>query len=464
MQGSDCWMMKSNMHWLDAGAIAAAYKSRALTPSVVMAHLLERIAALDTRYHAFISIDAEAAMQAAHQAERELAAGAARGPLHGIPYAVKDIIDIRGQITTCHSRIRMDGLARSDATVIARLKRAGAISMGKLALHEFAIGGPSFDLPFPPSRNPWNTDHHPGGSSSGSGAALAAGFLPLALGTDTAGSIRNPAAACGIVGLKPTYELIPRDGVFPFSDTLDHVGPMARSIRDLALLMDAIATPDGACGAYGTELDRGFDGLRIGYVKHFHCSDMPADTEVAEALDQAAEVMRRAGAQVDEIRLASLKEFDHPLRIIFQKESWDIHARWLRERPQDYGENARTKLMMGADISEEDYRLALEQRLALRACVDQAFGQADVLLTACSMDPPCKIDDTAAIARTFPRQARSPFNLTGHPALSMMSGLSRAGLPLSLQLVGRANDERTLLRAGAAYEQATHWRDIHPPI
>ena len=233
-----------DLHWLTASEIAAAYAARRLSPVDLVHALLDRIAQHDPAYNAFIAVDGEAALAAARRAEQEILAGRTRGPLHGVPVGIKDIIDIAGLPTTCHSKIMLKNIAREDAPVISRLRAAGAIMLGKLSLHEFAIGGPSFDLPFPPARNPWNTAHHPGGSSSGSGAALAAGFVPLALGTDTGGSIRNPAGTCGVVGLKPTYGLVSRRGVFPLAFTLDHIGPMARSVADSALALDVLAAHD----------------------------------------------------------------------------------------------------------------------------------------------------------------------------------------------------------------------------
>ncbi len=462
----------NDLHWLTAGEIAAEYAARRLSPVELVKALLDRIALYDPQLNAFIKVDAEAALASARLAEKEIFAGRARGPLHGVPVGIKDIIDIAGQPTTCHSKILLKNVARADAPVVSHLRAAGAIMLGKLSLHEFAIGGPSFDLPFPPARNPWNTDHHPGGSSSGSGTALAAGFLPLALGTDTGGSIRNPAGSCGVVGLKPTYGIVSRRGVFPLAFTLDHVGPMTRSVGDIALALDVLAAhdagdPGSAAGAhhhFGADLKRGVRGLRIGFVRHFHESDNIADPEVAAALDDVARVLKKEGAEVRDIKLPRLQVLAGVQRVIMLAESWAIHDKWLRQRPGDYAETSRIKLMGGAFLSAADYVHAQQHRLQLTDAVDAAFRDVDILLTASSFDPACRIDDAAELARTYPRQARSPFNLTGHPALAMMSGLSKKGLPLSVQFVGRAHDEVTLLRAAAAYERATDWHTRRPPI
>ncbi|MEO8443267.1 MAG: amidase [Betaproteobacteria bacterium] len=399
-------------------------------------------------------------------------AGRMRGPLHGVPVGIKDIIDVAGETTTCHSEIFLKNVARADAEVVRRLRAAGAILFGKLSLHEFAIGGPSFDLPFPPARNPWNRDHHPGGSSSGSGTALAAGFLPIALGTDTGGSIRNPAGNCGVVGLKPTYGLVSRRGVFPLAFTLDHIGPMARTVRDAALALDVLAGHDAADpgsaavahGNYGVDLERGARGLRVGFVRHFHETDVPAHPEVTVALNEAAQLLKREGAIVHDIRLPSLHELGGVSRLFMQAESWTVHAEWLRKRPGDYAETSRRKLMTGAFLSAGDYVHAQQRRLQLTDAVNAAFRDVDILLCANSLDPACRIDHDAELARTYPRQARSPFNLTGHPALALMCGLSKGGLPISAQIVGRMHDEITVLRAAAAYERATEWHTMRPPV
>jgi aspartyl-tRNA(Asn)/glutamyl-tRNA(Gln) amidotransferase subunit A len=459
-------------HWLTAGEISEAYAARRLSPVELVKTLLDRIATYDSQFNAFVSIDAEVALDNARLAEKEIFSGRSRGPLHGVPIGIKDLIDIAGQPTTCHSKIMLANLAREDATVVSRLRAAGAIILGKLSLHEFAVGGPSFDLPFPPARNPWNTDHHPGGSSSGSGAALAAGLLPVALGTDTGGSIRNPAGHCGVVGLKPTYGLVSRHGVFPLCFTLDHVGPMARSIRDLGLMLDTLAGYDAAdpgsaavhSRSFGPDLKRGVSGLRIGVVRHFHETDMEASPEVIASIEEVARVFEREGAQVRNIQLPRLQEFTTAQRVIFHGESWAVHAKWLGERSGDYSQTSRRKLIPGAFLSAGDYVKAQQLRTRLIDAVNEAFRDVDILLIANSFDPACDITDEDECIRSYARHARAPFNLTGHPALAIMSGVSKQGLPLSVQFVGRAFDERTVLRAGAAYERVTKWNERHPPI
>jgi len=461
----------SELHWLSATEAAAAIASRRLSPVELMDALLSRIGRLDGRLNAFIRLDADAARAAARVAETEIAAGRPRGALHGVPVGIKDIIDVAGLPTTCHSKILLDNIAQADAVAVARLRGAGAIVLGKLSTHEFAIGGPSFDLPFPPARNPWNPEHHPGGSSSGSGAGVAAGLFPLALGTDTGGSVRHPASACGIVGLKPTYGLVSRRGVFPLSFTLDHVGPMARTVADNALLLDAIAGHDPAdpgsasrpAGPYGRLLDRGVKDLRVGFVRQFHEATLPVDPEVAAALEAVASALREQGARVRDVTLPALTEFAAVNRVILNSEAWSIHAPWLRTRPGDYGQLSRRRLMAGAFVPAGDYVGAQRRRREMVAAVEDAFRDVDILLCASSLDPASRIEDARATADTYPRQARTPFNVTGHPALAMMSGLSRGGLPLSVQFVGRYFEEATVLRAAAAWEGISGGPK-HPPL
>ncbi len=462
----------SELHWLSVAEAAHAIAHKQLSPVELTQALLARIEKLDPRLNAFIRLDADAALAAAQAAETEIMAGRARGPLHGVPVGIKDIIDVAGLPTTCHSRVLEDNMATADAVCVTRLRAAGAIVLGKLSTHEFAIGGPSFDLPWPPARNPWNRDHHPGGSSSGSGSGVSAGLFPMALGTDTGGSVRNPASCCGIVGMKPTYGLVSRRGVFPLSFTLDHIGPMTRGVEDNALMLEAIAGHDphdpgsapAKAGHYASKIDRGVRDLRVGFVRHFHEIDTPADPEVSAGLQKVARSLQMMGAEVHDVTLPSLGEFGAVNRAILQSEAWSIHARWLSKQPQNYGKLARRRLMAGAFYGAGDYVHAQRRRTEMIAEVEAVLRQYDVLLCASSMDPACRIDDPVEVERTYPRQARTPFNTTGHPALAMMAGLSKSGLPLSVQFVGRYFDEATIYQVARAWEQSAGTDKKHPPI
>lgn len=442
----------------DAGALISAHQ---LSPVELLADCRARIAAVNPLIDAFIRATFDEAEAAARDAEAEIMRNGPRSPLHGIPIGLKDIIDLAGHPTTCHSRLRLDHVAQGDAAVVRSLRAAGAVFPGKLATHEFAIGGPAFDLPFPPARNPWNTAHHPGGSSSGSGAAVAARMMPAALGTDTGGSVRHPASHCGIVGLKATYGLVPREGVFPLAFSLDHVGPLTRTVRDAALMLNCMS---GGGEDYLRDLGLGLRGLRVGFVRHFHETDMPADPEMGAALEAAAQLLSREGAQVRTISLAPLDEFASVNRTILYGESSVVHEAWLRDRADEYAAVTRRRLLPGLFLPAVDFMHAARRRAQLVALVEAAFGEVDLLLTASSMDPACRIDDTPTIERTYPRQARTPFNVTGHPAITLMAGLSSGGLPLSVQFVAPSFREAMLLRAAHAFERAGPWRDMAPPL
>jgi aspartyl-tRNA(Asn)/glutamyl-tRNA(Gln) amidotransferase subunit A len=461
--------MAGDAHELTLAEASAAIAKRRISPVEYLDALRARFDALEPRLNTTILPLWDAAREDAKKAGRRIARSGPRSPIDGLPVGLKDIIDLAGQVTTCHSRHLLDNRKSADAAVVARLRAAGAVFPAKLATHEFAIGGPAFDLPFPPARNPWNTAHHPGGSSSGSGSAIGAGILPAALGTDTGGSVRHPASHCGIVGMKATYGLVSRRGVFPLAYTLDHVGPMTRDVASNAMLLGAIAGHDAEdpgsaahkVGKYGRNLKKGLKGLTIGFVRHFHEQDQPATAEVSAALETAAKLLAKEGAKMKTITLPSLNEFAGVNRAILLSEAAAIHGRWLREAPEGYSDLTRRRLAPGLFVRAEDYVQAQRRRRELIAAVEAAFDGVDLLLTASSMDPACRIDDAEAVEITYPRQARTPFNVTGHPALTLMCGLSKAeGLPLALQLVGRFFDEATIYRAAAAYERAAPWKDL----
>ncbi len=435
-----------------------------LTSAALTRHLLDRIATLDGALHSFLLVTGERALADAARADAELAAGRDRGPMHGIPYALKDIYDTAGIRTTCHSKLREHDVPAADSVVAAKLAAAGGVLLGKLATHEFAMGGPSFDLPWPPARNPWNAEHVTGGSSSGSGAAVAAGMVRTAMGSDTGGSIRGPAAYCGTVGLKPTYGLVSRRGVFPLSYTLDHCGPLSRTVEDAAITTEVIAGHDPADPASADRpgadlrsgLEDGVEGLRVGLPRNLYRDADGLSPEVPAALDRLADALTAAGATVEEVVLPDYALFNSCGRVILLSEAYAIHEADLRARPLAYGELLLMRLVLGATLSAADYVQAQRLRRELSVAVNRvALRRHDVLLTACALHTAPRFDEVPQrLPSNVPIQTM-PFNVTGNPALSMPAGLSRSGLPLSAQLVGRPFEEALLLRAGRAVEKIT---------
>lgn len=451
----------TDIAWAGIAELNEAFASGALSPVEATQALINRADRLEPHLNAFVLRENDSALAAAKASEIRWKKKEPLGTLDGIPYGLKDIIDAAGLPTTCHSRLRLDAVARKDARVTQLMNESGAVRLGKLATHEFAIGGPAFDLPFPPARNPWNRDHHPGGSSSGAGTAIAAGMLPFALGSDTAGSIRNPAGACGIIGVKPTYGLVERDGVFPLAPSLDHIGPLCRSMADAALLLDILAEHPRRAAQYGVDLNKGVKGLKIGVVRGLIEG---TDPQIQVALNSAIAALRDGGALIVDIALPDLSLMQAVSRVILQSEAWAVHGKDLRERSELYSNTTRRRLMPGAFLTAEDLTQAQRLRHRLIADVEAALTKHDLLLAPNSYDPICRIDDDAMLFHTYARQARAPFNLTGHPALAQPAGFCSAGLPISLQLVARYFDEVTLLRAGQSLEEALGLTRRHPPL
>ena len=462
----------SDFAYLTVAEAAGLLREKKISPVEYATALIDRIERHDDKLDAFLRFTPELALEDARRAESEIARGAWRGPFHGVPYGLKDIVDYAGLPTTAHSKILQNNVAASDAVVTQKLRGAGAVFMGKLSTHEFAIGGPSFDLPWPPARNPWNREHFCGGSSSGAGAAVCAGFLPAAIGTDTGGSVRNPASMCGIAGIKPTYGLVSRRGVFPLSFSLDHVGPLTRTVHDNALMLDLIAGHDAldpgssthAAGSAAAQIGRGVEGLRVGVIRHFYTRDMEADPEMVAGIDAAVKKLSDLGAQVREIETAPLAEYLAVNRTIMTSEAYAIHENWMRARPQDYGALARERIMAGAFVRAADYVNATRLRRKMTDAFHALFADIDVAVTSSSMDPACRIDDPKAVEFTYARQSRAPFNVTGGPALSVPVGFSAAGLPLAMQIVGKPYSEALVYRVAHAYEQATKWVERHPDL
>jgi aspartyl-tRNA(Asn)/glutamyl-tRNA(Gln) amidotransferase subunit A len=418
-------------------------------------HYLARIDRWERDIHAFIALDRDDVLAQARACDDALRRGGPRGPLHGIPVALKDMIDVRGVPTTFHSSLLLDNVATADAACVAQLREAGAIVFGKLATHEFALGGPSFDNAFAPARNPWDTSLHPGGSSSGAGAGLAAGFFPLAVGTDSGGSIRGPAAACGVVGFKPTLHAVSVDGVLPVAPSVDHVGPMARTVEDAALLFDVLRDRSRACDTPAAQ--GAIDGARVAYLDAFHRDD--CDPAIARVLDDVAARLASAGARVERVDTPPLAAMRAANLVIMSRECWARYGDKVRAQPGGLSQTSRRRMLAGAFVDARDYARALAAQQRVTQFFDALGASYDYLLCANSMALPCRIDDAAALHATMPKQARSPFSLTGQPAIAMCGGFAPNGLPVSFQLAGRRAHDFGLL----AFAQAVERRlAVHP--
>jgi aspartyl-tRNA(Asn)/glutamyl-tRNA(Gln) amidotransferase subunit A len=438
---------------LGAVEIAASVISGKASCRQIVELCLDRVAKLEPHLNAFVSIDGNHARRRADELDGKLRAGH-RLPLHGVPVGVKDIIDVAGMPTTCHSRIMPTDVALVNATAVDRLVRAGAVVIGKNSLHEFATGGPSFDLPWPPARNPWLRTHHPGGSSSGSAAAVAAGMVPVALGTDTAGSVRHPATACGVVGFKPSYDAVSRQGVFPLAFSLDHVGPLARSVADCAKVYEVLS------GADPVSIDGAtLAGLRIGVFEEFSSG---AEGEIASAFGETLRLLQNAGCSLHTLSVPPLEAYSGCGRLVLQAEASAVHMDWLQEYGNGYGRRGFSRLSAGRTLSAAQYIRAQQLRRKLAEAMDQALASVDVAICASSLSLPCAIDDEAQLERTYDRQARTPFNLTGSPAIALPVGIAKSGLPIGVQLVARYGDDAKLLRTAHAAERVLGWQQKRP--
>jgi len=448
--------------------LGARYRKRELSPVEVARALLARIEKLDPALHAFVTLTPDRALADARAAEDALRRGDER-PLLGIPVGHKDIYLTKGIRTTGGSALFADWVPDSDSTVGRRWQDAGTVLLGKLITHEFAFGLQFPGHRFQPARNPWNLEHIPGGSSSGSGAALAAGLLHGATGSDTGGSIRGPAAFCGITGLKPTYGRVSRAGVMTLSWTLDHTGPMARTVEDCAYLLQAIAGHDAADPASSTRpvddyvgaLDGNVRGLRIGVPRNYFFED--ADTDNVRAFEDALGTLRKLGADVRDLQIPAFN-LSRSFMLIMLSEAFAYHEQDLRLHPELYGEMLRERLLTGALVTGPEYVQAQRVRMQICADVAEVMKTVDVLATPTTPKTAPTFKTMYDPELAFPRTNMPPFNLTGQPTLALPCGLSASGLPLSLQLSGRAFEEATVLRLGHAYQRATDWHTRRPPV
>jgi aspartyl-tRNA(Asn)/glutamyl-tRNA(Gln) amidotransferase subunit A len=449
---------------------ARQISNRSLSPVELTNAHLTRIEALDPTLNAFVLVTEERALTDARASETRQMSGRLRGPLDGIPIAHKDIFGTAGIPTTAHSRLLQDHVPTADAFTVRRLADGGTVMMGKLATHEFALGGPSFDLPWPPARNPWDVERFTGGSSSGTGAAVAAGLVLGATGSDTVGSIRSPAALCGVAGIKPTYGLASRAGILPLAYTMDHAGVMAWTAEDCALLLQGMAghDPDDPASAdrpvadFSADLQKGARGLRIGVVRHFFESDRRVSDATLAGINAALDLFRDEGAEVRDITLSPLAAYHAPGYVIMLTEALAVHAPWFRTRFEEYSDRFRDRVAVAVLVSGADLMQAQRWRRWLCQELATAMADLDIIVSATTMGEAPRLVDVPKWASMDVPGLVMPFSLTGLPAMSVCTGFGPNGLPVAMQLVGRPFGEPTVFRAAHAYERATEWRRRRP--
>ena len=458
--------------YLSIAEASALMRDGDLSPVELTQAFLQRIEELDTKLQAYITVLPESAMSEARRAEAAILSGEYRGPLHGIPIALKDLYDTEGVRTTASSRVMEHRVPTEDATTTARLKAAGSVLLGKLAMHEFALGGPDPTCGFPLARNPWNLDHIPGGSSSGSGASVAAGLAMGTLGSCTGGSIRGPASHCSVVGLKATYGRVSRYGVVPLSWTLDHCGPLTWTVEDAAFMLQAIAGHDtkdptssrAPVPDYLESLVEDVEGLTVGVPRHyFFADDESINQDVLPIADAAIKALQELGATIVEIEVPTLEHAGSAQQVIMLSEAFAYHRQNLVATPEMFGEMARARFRMGGLIGAGDYVQAQRVRNVLKREFAEALLNVDVIASPTMSSPATRFDEietwTAARMRSF----TGPFNLTGMPAISVPCGFTPEGLPVGLQIAGKPFDEPTVLRVAYTYQQRARLFEQRPP-
>jgi aspartyl-tRNA(Asn)/glutamyl-tRNA(Gln) amidotransferase subunit A len=462
--------MASELHDRPIAELSRLSAARQISPVELVEALVQRVEQYDTQLHAFITPTFDLARRQAREAEAAIASGQARGPLHGIPFALKDIYDTKGILTSGHSRVFIDRIPKDDATATRKLYEAGAILLGKLATHEMAHAGPSFDLPWPPARNPWNLAHFTGGSSTGSGAAVAAGLVPVSLGSDTGGSIRGPASHCGVVGLMPTFGLVSRAGVITNSYTFDHCGPLARTVEDCALVLQALAGYDardaGVCGGPSRPTGRRRSRLARSSASASCATTgrtIPASEDMRRAAEAALDVLRRLGAELQECRVRPLGQYFDCKIIIAESEIFSVHQKNLIARFKDFGADFRSRVLPSVLFTANDYVQATREHRRMMVEMAPLYTGFDAFVTAGMGEAPRLTDDRSVSFWQKP-SLLTAWNVTGQPVLALPNGFGRAGLPLGMQIVGRPFEETTILRIGHAYEQATEWHTRRPAL
>ena len=463
----------TQLHYLSIRQAGELIQRGELSPVELARACLDRIQATDDRLHSFILLLADEALAQARIAEAEILRGAYKGPMHGIPFALKDLYDTAGVRTTSGSQVDIHRVPSEDATTTARLKEAGGILMGKLAMHEFALGGPDWTTPFEPARNPWNLDHITGGSSSGSGSAVASGQCAGALGSCTGGSIRGPASLCGIVGLKPTYGRVSRFGVVTLSWSQDHAGPMTRTVEDTAFMLQAIAGHDprdptssrAPVPDYSRSLREDIRGVRIGLPRHYFFDDDPGvNREVVARVEQAVSVLEELGAHVEEVTLPSLDYVRAANSVIMVSEAFAYHEPNLKTRPQEFGQIVRGRFRIGGLMSASDYLQAQRVRTWARRDFAEVMKTVDFLVTPTMTQPAPAFEGYDPISTARGKSFTAPFNVTGLPAISVPCGFTESGLPIGMQIAGKPFDEPGVIQAAYTYQQYAGWHEVKPTI
>jgi len=455
---------------LDLRGVSEGIGTRELSSVEATEAYLRRIEAHDGVLRAYLTVTGDMALTQAKEADAEIGRGRRRGPLHGVPIALKDLIAVAGVKMTSGSQVLADHVPARDAFVTRRLKDAGAVLLGKLAMHEWAFGRPVTEGPFPTGRNPWDVRRAPAGSSSGSAVAAAAGLCAGALGSDTGGSIRGPAAMTGLVGHKPTYGLVSRSGVLPLSWSLDHVGPMTRGVWDSAVMLQAIAGADpddtSTRGAptqdYVQHLEDGARGLRLGLLERYYVDSPGLNEEVRGAALTAFDVLRKEGATIEDVDAPSL-DLAMAVWAPIMSEAYEYHAETLRKTPEKFGEGVRTRLLLSALFTAQDVQRAQRLRARIGREVDALLSRVDALIFPGQAAPALRFEDFPATGfAAAPIRYTAPWNLLGLPAAVVPCGFSREGLPVSIQIVGRRFDDATVLRLARAYERVTDWHRRRP--
>ena len=473
-------MNSNELPFLTATELADLIRTRQVSPVDATQAYLSRIEQVDSSLNSYITVTSERALSDARQAEQEIAAGNYRGPLHGIPVAVKDQFCTDGVLTTGGSSILGEYVPDYDATVMAKLKEAGAVLLGKLNMSEFAMGD-AFHHPYGRPRNPWDLSRNPGTSSSGSGAATAAFLCATSLGEDTAGSIRGPAAFCGLVGIRPTWGLVSRYGMLASTWSMDAAGPISRTVTDCAATLGAIAghdpndayTRNAPVPDYLDGLDEDIHGLRVGVLSD-RVNDDGVEPDIRDAVNRAVAHMGELGAEVEEISIPLIAQSAAISTTLIYVDATAVHRKGLQDHPEMYDDNNRVRLLTGALIPAQAHQKASRLRHIIRQQILDALEQVDVLVLPTSSVQATPLPTEAGMAKNGKdefltmlggrRTYTTPSNLAGVPGLSINCGFTSDGLPVGLQLVGRPFDEATLFQAAYAYEQATDWHTRRPPV